>query len=311
MYLPAWQVINDPFVMLVVLLLVPVSGWWLARARFAARSERGLAVLSVGLYAMFATFVFPWGVFTIHLRWFPLLVWLASSAAALLHPPVRTLAAVKPARRKRVALIACAGVLLLFDADVIKGLLPPNAGIELAFPLKGGVYYVLQGGGSSLLNHHYQNGRDIRYALDIVQLDALGRRASGLLPESLDKYYIFHAQVYSPCSGEVVKIIDGWEDAPLFSRDADVLGGNQIVIDCGGALIWLEHLARDTILVTAGQSVGVGEFIARVGSSGASSEPHLHIHAQAAAGGELVESLPITFGGRFPTRNMVYRPRGD
>ena len=76
MYMPDWQVINDPFVMLVVLLLVPASCWWLGRARFATRLNRGVAVLSVGLYALFAMFVYPWVMFTIHLRWLPLLAWM-------------------------------------------------------------------------------------------------------------------------------------------------------------------------------------------------------------------------------------------
>lgn len=82
MGLPVWQVINDPFVMFTVLLLAPVSCWWLRKARFAARLNRGLAVLAVGLYAFFSTFVFPWAVITILLRWFPLLAWLAAKTTS-------------------------------------------------------------------------------------------------------------------------------------------------------------------------------------------------------------------------------------
>ncbi len=71
-------------------------------------------------------------------------------------------------------------------------------------------------------------------------------------------------------------------------------------------------LAEDPALI-AGEEVNsqAGELLARVGSSGASSEPHLHIHAQAIEGGNAAGSLPITFCGRFLTRNMVFRVPGD
>ncbi len=311
MYLPAWQVINDPFVMLVILLSTPASCWWLSRRRFTLRSNRGLAVMAVGLFALFATFVFPWGMFTVHLRWFPLLAWLAASAAALHRPLIPAGLEEHHTRRRRWALTVCAGILLLIDAGLLKGLAPPRAAVELAFPFSDGDYYVVQGGGSSWLNHHYPHDAKYRYALDIVRLNSIGRRANGLLPEAMEAYWIYGEAVLSPCGGKIVGVKDGWVDSPIFSRDADEPGGNQIVIDCGGAYVWLEHLRKNSIQVAVGQAVQPGEVLAQVGSSGASSEPHLHIHARTVVDGEPGESIGIFFNGRYLARNMVFRASDD
>ena len=42
----------------------------------------------------------------------------------------------------------------------------------------------------------------------------------------------------------------------------------------------LAHLKKGSIKVKEGQHVNEGEFLAQVGNSGSSSEPHLHIHHQ-------------------------------
>lgn len=307
MYMPDWQVINDPFVMLVVLLLVPASCWWLGRARFATRLNRGVAVLSVGLYALFAMFVYPWVMFTIHLRWLPLLAWLAASTITLRRLLAPAAQPNRRTRRRRFALIICAGAMLLIDANLLKGLLPPARHIELAFPFKHGAYTILQGGSSSWINFHFRGETESRFGLDIVQVDNLGRRADGLLPQLLDAYHTYRDEVYSPCSGRVMAVIDGWPDSPLSSYDADEPGGNQVAIECGGAVVWLQHLLNGSIEVAVGQTVQAGDALAQVGNSGKSSEPHLHIHAQAMEREGMGASLAITFSSRYLTRNMVYR----
>ncbi len=73
-----------------------------------------------------------------------------------------------------------------------------------------------------------------------------------------------------------------------------------------GFCVILAHLRRGSIAVAAGDSVEIGDPLARMGNSGNSSEPHLHVHAQrglprdAPLGGE---PLWLTINGRFLVRN--------
>ena len=48
----------------------------------------------------------------------------------------------------------------------------------------------------------------------------------------------------------------------------------------GGRYLLMGHLRQDSITVDVGQQVTEGEPIARVGNSGHTSHPHLHIQAQ-------------------------------
>ncbi len=79
-----------------------------------------------------------------------------------------------------------------------------------------------------------------------------------------------------------------------------------MILDCDGIWIVLAHMKQGSVRVAEGDEVRVGEVLGVVGNSGASGEPHLHIHAQtpgtveAPLGGE---PLPVTFDGRHLVRN--------
>jgi murein DD-endopeptidase MepM/ murein hydrolase activator NlpD len=95
--------------------------------------------------------------------------------------------------------------------------------------------------------------------------------------------------------------------------DKKNVAGNHIVIRCDDSEVYvgLAHLMQGSVLVKAGDRVTVGQALARVGNSGNTSEPHLHIHAK--RGGEpesmLDEGVPMRFGGRWLIRNSVIRKR--
>jgi hypothetical protein len=152
------------------------------------------------------------------------------------------------------------------------GLLHPAA-VDLRFPFAGGSYVVGQGGSATVINYHSANDTQ-RFALDILALDELGRRADGIEPTELASYRIYGREVVSPCEG--IEIL-------------------------------LAHFMPGSVLVKAGDSVATGEPLGRVGNSGNSSEPHLHIHAvRTGTGGALEgEAVPLTFGGRFLVRGSI------
>ncbi|MGH7107343.1 MAG: M23 family metallopeptidase, partial [Acetobacteraceae bacterium] len=185
---------------------------------------------------------------------------------------------------------------------------PPSAeGADMKFPLGAGSYFVVQGGRSSLTNHH-ASAAPQRYALDIVKLNWAGARAAGLYPGRLASYAIFGDVVSSPCDGVVARAVDGLPDLCPGVHDPFQPGGNHVVIrsEDGRIDVKLSHLMRGSVLVRGGDRVRSGQELGRVGNSGNTSEPHLHVHAVRRCGGEGGgEALPLRFGKRWLVRNSI------
>lgn len=180
--------------------------------------------------------------------------------------------------------------------------------VQLAFPLKQGTYYVAHGGNSPAINYHNVNPTQ-QYALDIVKLNAVGTRANGLYPRSLTNYAIWGEPLYSPCNGTIRETRNDLPDLIPPQSDSQNPAGNHILIQCQGADVLMAHLQQGSLMVQTGETVKVGQAIAKVGNSGNTSEPHLHIHARRENTGQSLlegEGLPITFDGRFLVRNSLF-----
>jgi hypothetical protein len=150
--------------------------------------------------------------------------------------------------------------------------------VTLSAPLRGGTFYVMGGGGNWSVNHHafipYQ-----RYALDIVQVSGFGFRAAGMSPVSMEAYRIFGTEILAPCDGEVLAIEDGLPNQRPLDPDTSRLFGNHVVLLCRGHSVMLAHMQPGSVAVIVGESVKVGQLLGRVGNSGSTLEPHLHVHA--------------------------------
>ena len=86
--------------------------------------------------------------------------------------------------------------------------------------------------------------------------------------------------------------------------------GNYVLLRCGALRVLLAHLARGTLAVSAGDAVRVGQLVGRIGNSGNTSEPHLHVSAMAAGSGQSwpeAEAVPVTFDGHFLAINDIVR----
>lgn len=208
--------------------------------------------------------------------------------------------------------VLCAAAVVL---HALQGRRPlPGEAVELAFPLAGGPYRVAAGGSVLLLNPHlgtldgerFRPYRGQSYGVDLVGVGAWGSRRSGLDPEEPRAYAAFGAPVLAPCAGTVVHAADGEPDRTAPGVAPASLEGNHVILACGGAWVVLAHLARGSVAVATGDPVEVGRLLGRVGNSGSSDEPHLHIHAQTPGtpGARLGGSpLPVAFEGRQPVRN--------
>jgi hypothetical protein len=180
-----------------------------------------------------------------------------------------------------------------------------TSALELAFPLNGGTYYVAQGGSTQIINIHRKSTSQ-RYALDLLKLGKIGLRAAGFYPADPKKYSIFGADVVSPCDGVIRAAEDGFIDYSPPERDPEHRPGNFVALECNGATIYLAHLMNGSIRVKAGEPVRKGQILGRVGNSGNTTEPHLHIHAEEGPyPGEFSgkRGVPIQFEGRFLVRN--------
>lgn len=76
----------------------------------------------------------------------------------------------------------------------------------------------------------------------------------------------------------------------------------------------LNHLKKSSVLVKAGDHLKPGDTIGRVGNSGSTSEPHLHIHHQKQDPTKVIypilaEGLPLFFedasGNSMPKKGSV------
>lgn len=221
----------------------------------------------------------------------------------------------------RWAEAAAGGVFLAFGTwfagDAIKGRSPPSTPVvDIANPFGPGDYLVGSGGGREIVNAHlrtlapsvprYRSWRGQSYALDFFGLNEFGTRAGSVSPQDPRAYAIFGAPLHAPCAGQVIAAESGKPDFQVPRQDTVNRLGNHVILDCGDAQIILAHMQRGSVTVTPGDTVTPGQRLGSVGNSGASTEPHLHIHAQRPpAPGEPPisgEPLPLTINGEFLIR---------
>jgi hypothetical protein len=219
------------------------------------------------------------------------------------------------ARMRRGSWAAAAAFCLSVLSWALSGYLPPGGpAVRLASPLKNGEFYVVNGGYSLLINPHMKTlereplrfYRGQSYALDIVKLNRYGFRAQGAWPRDLAGYEIFGEPLYAPCDGEVLFTENRLPDRVPPEHDRQSLAGNFVYLECSTAGVLLAHLMQSSVAVVPGDRVREGQPIARVGNSGYSTEPHLHLHAQRGGGGAdflAAAPLPLSVEGRTLVRN--------
>jgi murein DD-endopeptidase MepM/ murein hydrolase activator NlpD len=114
--------------------------------------------------------------------------------------------------------------------------------------------------------------------------------------------------VLSPCAGTVTAAVDSVPAQDPPQRDAEHPAGNHVMLACQEVSVLLAHLQPDSVRVEAGRPVKAGEPLGRVGSSGNTTEPHLHIHAVAGQpdGPLQGDGVPILLDGKLPARNTLF-----
>ncbi len=173
---------------------------------------------------------------------------------------------------------------------------PAMSQTAFRWPLRRGPWLV--GAGASFHTAHRWAIPE-QFALDIfaVGADGLSRRGPG---ERNADFLAYDAEVLAAAGGRVVKLVTGSSEAPpmlrapgetleaYYGRIAERqarniaagepgLMGDTVVIDHGNAEFSVyAHLVPGSVRVGVGDAVSAGQPIGRLGSSGNSTEPHLH-----------------------------------
>jgi len=167
----------------------------------------------------------------------------------------------------------------------------------LSLPL-GDDIAVLEGGRTLDTNTHAGSPSQ-RYAYDLTT--TRGNVLNDGDGTQLTEYYGYGQPVRAPVSGTVVSVVANQPDlAPHRSwRPWGSVLGNRIVlhVDDTDRYLVLAHLQRDSINVGIGDGVSIGTAVGRVGNSGRSGTPRLHLHVQDGPDAGGVEGVPVPFCG--------------
>ena len=138
-----------------------------------------------------------------------------------------------------------------------------------------------------------------RFAIDFIQLDSVGKYASGDGNE-IKNWYGYGTDVLAVADGVVAVARDDFKESETLSGHPDYTydkaTGNYVSINIGnGHLVFYEHLKPGSIRVKAGQRVKKGTVIASLGFTGQTTGPHLHFHISNANSPLGAEGIPFAF----------------
>jgi murein DD-endopeptidase MepM/ murein hydrolase activator NlpD len=182
------------------------------------------------------------------------------------------------------------------------------------FPLHG---RWVAGAGSTLHGHHRWVVPE-EFAFDLVRYGASGSTYGGDGTRVTD-YYAYAQPVFATADGEVVAKLDilpdniaamrrpgetlahymqrllAGQDALLAAGTQAIAGNHVVVRHAEGVYSFYGHLRPGSVGVAAGDRVKAGQALGAVGTSGNSTEPHLHFHLCDAPDPLQCAGLPVAF----------------
>jgi hypothetical protein len=154
---------------------------------------------------------------------------------------------------------------------------------DLHFPLRG-VWWAIQAGDWSDL--HKQEVFSQPFALDLVRLGADNRFFSGG-GSRLEDHYSWDQPIFATAGGKIAHVTydmpdmnpGEMPDPRMFRGDPRRILGNAVAIShANGEFTYYAHLQQASITVNEGQMIRRGALLGKVGNSGQSPGPHLHLH---------------------------------
>jgi hypothetical protein len=140
-----------------------------------------------------------------------------------------------------------------------------------------------------------------RFAIDWMRLDAQGKLVSGD-PSRVENFLAYDQPVLAVADATVTEVLDGLDDQvpgslpdPATITIANV-DGNHIILDLGhGLYAFYAHLKKGTLRVKKGDHVKRGQALARLGNTGNTSAPHLHMQVMTTSSALASDGVPYVF----------------
>jgi peptidase M23-like protein len=140
-----------------------------------------------------------------------------------------------------------------------------------------------------------------RFAIDWVRIGADGRFVAGD-PTDVRNHRSYGAPVRAVAPGRVVSALSRLPDQPPgqlpdpATITLETVDGNHVVQTLGdGRYAFYAHLQRGSVTVRPGQRVRRGQMLGRLGNSGNTSAPHLHLHVMDGRSVLGSDGLPFVF----------------
>jgi murein DD-endopeptidase MepM/ murein hydrolase activator NlpD len=207
--------------------------------------------------------------------------------------------------------------------------------VVVDFPLHGQNWVAVTSPADRIPSH----GVDMlgqRYAYDFLRVDdrpgfqahPAGRWRGLLIGGRTRECYAWGAPVHAPMDGEVVAATDGMGErgwlhpvrelahaaynAVTFrpSRLPRILG-NHVVLRGDGVFAAFAHFAPGSVAVKAGQRVRAGDLLGRVGHTGNSTMPHLHVQLMDSDDPLSAKGVPCAFRAYEVRRDGAWTPVRD
>lgn len=140
-----------------------------------------------------------------------------------------------------------------------------------------------------------------RYAIDWMRVDGEGRLLRGD-PTKVESFLGYDQPVLAVADGTVVDVLDGLDDqVPGSLPDPSTItianvDGNHVILDIGqGNFVFYAHLKKGSVGVALHQRVRRGQELGRLGNTGNTSGPHLHLHVMTAPSALAADGVPYVF----------------
>jgi hypothetical protein len=192
--------------------------------------------------------------------------------------------------------------------------------VELGPPARGGIW-VADEGCCDKDTHHRRgllavNGNEVvpqRFAIDWMRLDRKHRAWVGD-PARLSSYRSYGQRLIAVAAGKVIFAADGRPNQPPpndpTAPSVPELPGNRVILRVGpGIYVTYAHMVPGSVRVHDGERVRRGQAVGRLGNSGNSATPHLHLQVQITRS-FLSDGLPFVFN-RFRLLGQITEPFSD
>lgn len=120
--------------------------------------------------------------------------------------------------------------------------------------------------------------------------------------KAVEQYYGFGEDVLAVADGTVVSVRDGMADQAPFvlmtPKSTLDYGGNNVMVEIApNVFAWYAHLREHSVAVKVGDAVKAGSPIGKLGNTGPSEGPHLHLGLLDKPDPIAGRSLPFVFDG--------------